>query len=52
MRPPGEDVVLVTVMLRVNADVLTFELASVNDPEVTVTTAVPPEDRDAVNVAV
>ena len=42
----------VTVMLSVNADVLAFELASVNDPDVTVMTAVPPEDLEAVNVAV
>lgn len=42
----------VTVMLRVNADALTFELASVNDPDATVMTAVPPDDREAVNVAV
>lgn len=44
--------VLVTVMLRVNADVLAFEFASVNDPDVTVMTAIPPDDREAVNVAV
>ena len=44
--------VFVTVMLRVNADVLAFEFASVNDPDVTVITAVPPDDREAVNVAV
>jgi hypothetical protein len=39
-------------MLRVNADVLAFKFASVNDPEVTVITAVPLDDREAVNVAV
>ena len=52
LRPPGETVVFVTVMLRVNADVLAFEFESVNDPDVTVMTAVPPDDREAVNVAV
>lgn len=44
--------VLVTLTLRVNADVLAFEFTSVNDPEVTVITAVPPDDCEAVNVAV
>ena len=44
--------VFVTVMLKVNADVLAFEFASVNDPDVTVIAAVPPDDREAVNVAV
>lgn len=44
--------VLVTLTLRVNADVLTFEIASVNDPDATVITAVPPDDCEAVNVAV
>lgn len=42
----------VTVMLRVNVDVLAFELVSENDPDATVMTAVPPDDREAVNVAV
>jgi hypothetical protein len=39
-------------MLKVNADALTFEFASVIDPEVTVMTAVPPVEGEAVNVAV
>jgi hypothetical protein len=44
--------VFVTVISKVNAVVLAFEFASVNDPDVTVITAVPPDDREAVNVAV
>ena len=52
MRPPGDDVVLVTVMLRVNAEVLELELVSLKEPDATVMTAVPPVDREAVNVAV
>ena len=51
MRPPGDDVVFVTVMLRENSDALAFEFASVNDPDAMVMTAVPPDDGDAVNVA-
>lgn len=43
---------LVTVTLNVNADVFAFEFASVMDPDATVMTAVPPDDGEAVNVAV
>jgi hypothetical protein len=39
-------------MLKVNADVFAFVFTSVIDPDATVTTAVPPVDGEAVNVAV
>ena len=39
-------------MFRVNAVVLAFEFASEMDPDATVMTAVPPDEGDAVNVAV
>ena len=42
----------VTVMSNVNAAVFVFVFVSVMDPDATVTTAVPPDDREAVNVAV
>jgi hypothetical protein len=51
-RPPDEVVVLLTVMLPVNAAVDALPAASINDPDATVTTAVPPTDCAAVNVAV
>ena len=38
--------------MSVNDVVLAFDAASVKDPEATVTTAVPPVERDPVNVAV
>jgi hypothetical protein len=43
-RPPEEVVVLFTVMLPVNAAVDALPAASINDPDATVTTAVPPTD--------
>ena len=52
MRPPDDDAVFETTMFRVNAFVLAFEFASEMDPDATVMTAVPPDDREAVNVAV
>jgi len=52
VRPPVDDDVLVTVTSSVNADVLVFVSASDNDPDATVMTAVPPEERELVNVAV
>lgn len=52
MRPPDDDVVFVTVMFCVNAEVLAFAFASVNEPEATVMTAMPPVERDEVKVAV
>ncbi len=52
MRPPVDDDVFVTVTFSVNADVLVFVSASDNDPDATVMTAVPPEERELVNVAV
>lgn len=39
-------------MLRVNADVVVLPTASSKEPDATVMTAVPPDDRDDVNVAV
>jgi hypothetical protein len=39
-------------MLSVNADVFAFVFESVMDPDATVITAVPPDDGEAVNVAV
>jgi hypothetical protein len=50
-RPPDEAEVLLTVISPVNAEVFAFPLASVNEPDATVTTAVPPTDDDAVNAA-
>ena len=50
--PPDDDDVLATAMLRVKADVVALPTASVNEPDATVMTAVPPDDRDDVNVAV
>ena len=50
-RPPVDEVVLVTVMLTGNAAVDALLAASVNEPDATVTTAVPPTDGEAVNVA-
>jgi len=50
-RPPDEAEVLLTVISPVNAEVFAFPLASVSEPDATVTTAVPPTDDDAVNVA-
>jgi len=44
--------VLSTVMFRVDADVLAFVTVSVNAPEATVMTAVPPDESEPVNVAV
>jgi hypothetical protein len=43
-RPPGEDVVLFTEMFSVNAAVDALPTESVNEPEATVITAVPPTD--------
>jgi hypothetical protein len=43
---------LVTVTFRVEAVVFAFPAASVNEPDATVITAVPPTDGDAVNTAV
>jgi hypothetical protein len=43
--------VLVIVISRVEAAVVAFPAASVNEPDATVTTAVPPTDGDAVNTA-
>ena len=40
------------MMPKVNADVFAFVFASVMDPDATVTTAMPPVDGEAVNVAV
>ena len=51
-RPPDDAVVLFTVTLPVNAAADAFPFASLNEPEATVTTAVPPTDCAAVNVAV
>jgi hypothetical protein len=45
-------VVLFTVILSVNAAVDALPAASLNEPSATVTTAVPPTDCAAVNVAV
>jgi hypothetical protein len=42
---------LVIVISRVEAAVVAFPAASVNEPDATVTTAVPPTDGDAVNTA-
>jgi hypothetical protein len=39
-------------MLKVNADVFALLFASVIDPDATVITAVPPDEREAVKVAV
>jgi hypothetical protein len=39
-------------MLKVNADVFALVFASVIDPDATVITAVPPDERDPVKVAV
>jgi len=50
-RPPVDEVVLVTVMLTGNAAVDALLAASVNEPDATVTTAVPPTEGEAVNVA-
>jgi hypothetical protein len=50
-RPPVDEVVLVTVMLTGNAAVDALLAASVNEPDATVTTALPPTDGEAVNVA-
>lgn len=52
MRPPDDEVVLEIARLPVNVVVLVLLCASVNDPEATVTTAVPPVESEAVNVAV
>lgn len=52
VRPPDDDAVLVTVMLRVNAEVFAFVAESLNDPDATVMTAVPPDVGEPVNVAV
>jgi hypothetical protein len=52
VRPPVDDEVFDTVMLPVVADAFIFPNASANEPEATVTTAVPPLVGDAVNVAV
>ena len=52
MRPPEDDDVLLTVTFSVKADVLAFVAESLNDPDATVITAVPPVDGDPVNVAV
>ena len=41
-----------TVTFRVNEVVLAFVAESINDPDATVITAVPPVEADAVNVAV
>jgi hypothetical protein len=43
-RPPVDEDVLVTVMLTGNAAVDALLAASVNEPDATVTTAVPPTD--------
>lgn len=51
MRPPDDDVVLLTVMFCVKADVFVFVSASVIEPDATVMTAVPPDDGEPVNVA-
>jgi hypothetical protein len=51
-RPPEEADVFVTVTLPVKATEDALPIESVNEPEATVTAAVPPTDGDAVNVAV
>jgi hypothetical protein len=45
VRPPVEDDVLLTVTFPVAADALEFPAVSLNEPEATVTTAVPPAER-------
>jgi hypothetical protein len=52
VRPPDEDEVFVTVMLNVKAEVLAFVAESANEPDATVITAVPPDEREPVNIAV
>jgi hypothetical protein len=52
VRPPLDDDVLVTVMLSVNDVVLLLPEESDNEPDATVITAVPPVEREPVNVAV
>jgi hypothetical protein len=50
-RPPDEDDVLFTVISNGVTAADAFPTASVNEPNVTDTTAVPPTDGEAVNVA-
>ena len=50
--PPVDDVVLVTVMLRVLLTVLPLPTASVNFSASTEMVAIPPLDREPVKVAV
>jgi hypothetical protein len=52
VRPPDDDEVFVTVMLRLKDVVLLLPEVSENEPDATVMTAVPPVERDPVNVAV
>ena len=52
IRPPDDAEVLFTETLPVCAIAVALPAASVNDPDVTVTTAVPPTDVAAVKVAV
>jgi hypothetical protein len=50
-RPPDDDNVLFTVISAGVTAADAFPTASVNEPNVTDTTAVPPTDGEAVNVA-
>jgi hypothetical protein len=52
VRPPEEATVFVTETLNVKEEVLTFVAESANEPDATVITAVPPDERDPVKVAV
>jgi hypothetical protein len=52
VRPPVEDAVLVMVTFPVDAEEFEFPAVSVNDPDATVTTPVPPEVRYGVYVTV
>jgi hypothetical protein len=52
VRPPLDDDVFVTVTSSVNDVVLLLPEESENEPDATVMTAVPPEEREPVNVAV
>ena len=52
VRPPDAMLVFVTVMLRVLVVAFVLPAVSENEPDATVTTAVPSTDEAAVNVAV
>jgi hypothetical protein len=49
-RPPADDTVFEIEMFTVDAEPFEFPAASLKDPAAIVTTPVPPEVRDAVNV--